>query len=72
MRELTTYRSYCALRYGIRLRERSGGIEVGARDFPADRGGLRQKRSTAAQLLDHPDRLTAPLVGGQASTWDDT
>lgn len=39
-----------------------GGIEVRPREFPTNRGGLCQKGWTAAELLDHPDRLTTPLV----------
>jgi assimilatory nitrate reductase catalytic subunit len=45
------------------LRERPDGrVEVAARDFPTNRGGLCQKGWTAAELLDHPQRLTTPLV----------
>lgn len=53
------------------------GVEVGARDFPTNRGGLCQKGWTAADLLDHPDRLTTPLLrdrpGGELrpATWDE-
>jgi assimilatory nitrate reductase catalytic subunit len=47
-----------------------GRIEVGARDFPTNRGGLCQKGWTAADLLDHPDRLTTPLIRGEKATWD--
>lgn len=39
-----------------------GRIEVRPRQFPTNRGGLCQKGWTAAELLDHPDRLTTPLV----------
>ncbi len=31
-------------------------------DFPTNRGGLCSKGWTAAELLDHPDRLLAPLL----------
>ena len=31
-------------------------------DFPTNRGGLCAKGWTAADLLDHPDRLLTPLV----------
>ncbi|WP_433689356.1 molybdopterin oxidoreductase family protein [Micromonospora carbonacea] len=44
------------------LRETGGRVEVLPRDFPTNRGGLCQKGWTAADLLDHPDRLTTPLV----------
>jgi assimilatory nitrate reductase catalytic subunit len=39
-----------------------GPVEVLPRDFPTNRGGLCQKGWTAAALLDHPERLTAPLL----------
>jgi len=35
---------------------------VTERDFPTNRGGLCQKGWTAAELLNHPDRLTTPWV----------
>ncbi len=31
-------------------------------DFPTNRGALCQKGWTSAELLDHPDRLTSPLI----------
>jgi assimilatory nitrate reductase catalytic subunit len=37
-------------------------IEVAARDFPTNNGGLCRKGWTAAELLRAPDRLTSPLV----------
>jgi len=52
-----------------------GGVTVGGRDFPTNRGGLCQKGWTSAALLDHPDRLTTPLVrdggGLRPATWDE-
>ncbi len=59
------------------LRATGDGVEVGARDFPTNRGGLCQKGWTAADLLDHPDRLTTPLLRDRPSgelrpaTWDE-
>jgi assimilatory nitrate reductase catalytic subunit len=44
------------------LREAKGRLEVGSRDFPANRGCLCQKGWTSAELLYSPDRLTTPLV----------
>ncbi|WP_446220810.1 molybdopterin oxidoreductase family protein [Micromonospora sp. IBHARD004] len=44
------------------LRETDGRVEVLPREFPTNRGGLCQKGWTAAELLDHPERLTTPLV----------
>ncbi|MFG1798857.1 molybdopterin oxidoreductase family protein [Micromonospora carbonacea] len=61
-REAATHCPYCALQCGMTLRETSGRVEVLPRDFPTNRGGLCQKGWTAADLLDHPDRLTTPLV----------
>ena len=59
------------------LRATGDGVEVGARDFPTNRGGLCQRGWTAADLLDHPDRLTTPLLRDRPSgelrpaTWDE-
>ncbi|MEU7618185.1 molybdopterin oxidoreductase family protein [Micromonospora rifamycinica] len=62
-REAETHCPYCALQCGMVLRDDGdGGIEVRPRQFPTNRGGLCQKGWTAAELLDHPDRLTTPLV----------
>ncbi len=53
-----------------------GLVRVTARDFPVNQGGLCQKGWTAADLLDHPDRLTSPMIrdnkGGplRPATWD--
>ncbi|MEU8071754.1 molybdopterin oxidoreductase family protein [Micromonospora sp. NPDC049151] len=73
--EIATHCPYCALQCGMILRATGDGVEVGARDFPTNRGGLCQKGWTAADLLDHPDRLTTPLLrdrpGGELrpATW---
>jgi assimilatory nitrate reductase catalytic subunit len=37
-------------------------MEVEARDFPTNRGGLCRKGWTAAELLDSPERLREPLL----------
>ncbi|CCH21359.1 Assimilatory nitrate reductase catalytic subunit [Micromonospora lupini str. Lupac 08] len=58
------------------LREDDAGVSVLPRQFPTNRGGLCQKGWTSAELLDHPDRLTTPLlrdpVTGELrpATWD--
>jgi assimilatory nitrate reductase catalytic subunit len=39
-----------------------GRLGVEARDFPVNRGGLCQKGWTSASLLQHPERLTRPLM----------
>ncbi|MGW4500476.1 molybdopterin oxidoreductase family protein [Micromonospora sp. NPDC004336] len=46
----------------MRLREEDGRVAVLPRQFPTNRGGLCQKGWTAAELLDHPERLTSPLL----------
>jgi assimilatory nitrate reductase catalytic subunit len=78
LREVATHCPYCALQCGMTLREsRTGRVEVHPRDFPTNRGGLCQKGWTAAELLDHPERLTTPLVrdrkGGdlRPASWDE-
>lgn len=76
-REAATHCPYCALQCGMVLRGVGAGVEVGARDFPTNRGGLCQKGWTAAELLDHPERLTTPLLrdrpGGELrpAGWDE-
>ncbi|PTA45462.1 molybdopterin oxidoreductase family protein [Micromonospora sp. RP3T] len=76
-REAATHCPYCALQCGMVLRDAGDVVEVGARDFPTNRGGLCQKGWTAAELLDHPERLTTPLLrdrpGGELrpASWDE-
>ena len=59
-----THCPYCSLQCGIDLaRGPEGTVEVTGRvDFPVNRGGLCVKGATSAELLDHPERLTTPLV----------
>ncbi|MEN3305045.1 MAG: assimilatory nitrate reductase catalytic subunit [Micromonosporaceae bacterium] len=78
MTQVATHCPYCALQCGMTLRgTAAGGVEVDSRDFPTNRGGLCQKGWTAAALLDHPQRLTRPMVRaakGAAllpATWDE-
>ncbi len=40
----------------------TGGLQVAARDFPTNKGGLCRKGWTAASLLNAADRLTSPLA----------
>ncbi|MEV4660737.1 molybdopterin oxidoreductase family protein [Micromonospora echinofusca] len=61
-REVATHCPYCALQCGMTLREEAGRVAVLPRQFPTNRGGLCQKGWTAAELLDHPERLTTPLL----------
>jgi len=74
-----THCPYCALQCGMNLvPDAQGLLQVQPRpDFPTNKGGLCQKGWTAADLLDHPDRLRTPLVravkGGpqRPATWDE-
>ena len=73
-----THCPYCALQCGMMLnRDAAGAWSVSARDFPTNKGGLCRKGWTAATLIDHPDRLTTPLVRhakGEAlrpASWDE-
>lgn len=58
------------------LRADDERVTVLPRQFPTNRGGLCQKGWTAADLLDHPDRLTTPLLRDPATgelrqaSWD--
>jgi assimilatory nitrate reductase catalytic subunit len=57
-----THCPYCALQCGMTLHSDDGQTTVAGRDFPVNRGGLCRKGWTAAELLHHPERLTAPLM----------
>ncbi|WP_240757416.1 molybdopterin oxidoreductase family protein [Nakamurella flava] len=61
-----THCPYCSLQCGISLtRKPAGGIRpivLEPLDFPTNRGGLCAKGFTAAELLDHKERLLTPLV----------
>jgi assimilatory nitrate reductase catalytic subunit len=70
-----THCPYCALQCGISLlpeissvrlsqpaAENRSRTSVEPTLFPVNRGGLCAKGWTAAELLDHPDRLLGPLV----------
>jgi assimilatory nitrate reductase catalytic subunit len=58
-----THCPYCSLQCGIELEVVRRSVVLTAQDdFPTNRGGLCAKGWTAAELLDHPDRLTTPLV----------
>ncbi len=60
-----THCPYCALQCGMYLVERNGAVQVEARQFPTNKGGLCRKGWTSAELLAHPDRLTVPLLRTQ-------
>lgn len=55
---------YCALQCAMSLTPSGDGtsVIVEGRDFPTNRGSLCQKGWTSAELLNHPSRLTSPLI----------
>ena len=58
-----THCPYCSLQCGVTMHSAApAGASVEPSDFPTNRGGLCAKGWSAAELLDHPDRLTVPLV----------
>ncbi|MGA5299738.1 molybdopterin oxidoreductase family protein [Nucisporomicrobium flavum] len=57
-----THCPYCALQCGIRLTPEIPRVRLEPAEFPVNRGGLCAKGWTAAELLDHKDRLLTPLV----------
>jgi len=62
-RSIDTHCPYCSLQCGISMQAGPGRPTLRPlEDFPTNRGGLCSKGWTAADLLDHPDRLLAPLV----------
>lgn len=76
---VATHCPYCALQCAMTLTPQSDSeplpVEVGARNFPTNRGGMCQKGWTSATVLRAPDRLTAPLIRGadgelHPSDWD--
>lgn len=71
-----THCPYCAFQCGIVLRRQSGRPVVTPRpDFPVNRGALCIKGWTAAETLDHPERLQTPLVREagvlRPTSWDE-
>jgi assimilatory nitrate reductase catalytic subunit len=57
-----THCPYCALQCGIALTPQKRSVRLEPTEFPVNKGGLCAKGWTAAELLDHPDRLLTPLV----------
>ncbi|MEV0900130.1 molybdopterin oxidoreductase family protein [Actinoplanes sp. NPDC049802] len=57
-----THCPYCALQCGMTLTPEIPRVRLEPAAFPVNRGGLCAKGFTAADLLDHPDRLLTPLV----------
>src|SRR5256714_2268650 len=73
-----THCPYCSLQCGITLTPGGRRVQLAPQDeFPTNRGGLCSKGWTAAELLDHPDRLDQPLVRDRRDaplrsvSWDD-
>lgn len=60
---VSTHCPYCSLQCGITLDPTVAPAVLSAQeDFPTNLGGLCGKGWTAAELLDHPERLIQPLV----------
>ena len=62
-----THCPYCALQCGITLEpstraEASAPVSLKGRDFETNGGALCRKGYSAATLLDHPERLQAPML----------
>ena len=77
---VATHCPYCALQCGIALTPGRTSVRLTPTEFPVNRGGLCAKGWTAAELLDHPDRLLTPLVRKdpadrtsplRAATWEE-
>jgi assimilatory nitrate reductase catalytic subunit len=75
-----THCPYCALQCGMTLTPEIPRVRLEPRDFPVNKGGLCAKGFTAADLLDHRDRLLTPLVRKESgdrtsplreATWDE-
>lgn len=64
---------YCGVGCGVIASPRSdGGVAIaGDPDHPANYGRLCSKGSALGETLSLDDRLLAPLIGGQAASWDD-
>ncbi|WP_020646403.1 molybdopterin oxidoreductase family protein [Amycolatopsis balhimycina] len=73
-----THCPYCSLQCGIRVVAGDRpAVLTPWEDFPTNRGGLCGKGWRAAELLDHPERITEPLVRShrdaplRPASWDD-
>ncbi|RBY89144.1 molybdopterin oxidoreductase [Blastococcus sp. TBT05-19] len=79
-RTTSTHCPYCSLQCGMAVTAGDRPATLVPLDFPTNRGGLCSKGWSATELLDHPERLTRPLVravpGDRTSplvesTWED-
>src|SRR5256885_14890821 len=61
-RTTDTHCPYCSLQCGMTLTAGDRPATLVPADFPTNRGGLCSKGWSAAELLDHPERLLRPLV----------
>jgi assimilatory nitrate reductase catalytic subunit len=61
-RTTDTHCPYCSLQCGMTLTAGDRPATLVPADFPTNRGGLCSKGWSAAELLDHPERLIRPLV----------
>ncbi|MGY2003049.1 molybdopterin oxidoreductase family protein [Blastococcus sp. SYSU DS1024] len=79
-RTTNTHCPYCSLQCGMAVTAGDRPATLVPLDFPTNRGGLCSKGWSSTELLDHPERLTRPLVravpGDRTSplvetTWDE-
>ncbi|HEY2225523.1 MAG TPA: nitrite reductase, partial [Actinomycetospora sp.] len=78
---VATHCPYCSLQCAMTVTARpetaGGGFAIEGANFPTNRGGLCEKGLSSAELLNHPDRLTTPLVRDarnepfREATWDE-
>jgi assimilatory nitrate reductase catalytic subunit len=70
-----THCPYCAFQCGILMGEDLGSGRskiTGDPNFPVNNGQLCIKGWTAASLLDHPQRVTSPMLRSASGIWRDT
>ena len=68
-----THCPYCAFQCGMSMNRAERGVEVRADpDFPVNRGQMCIKGFNSAALLEHPGRVTSPLVRGRDGALHET
>jgi assimilatory nitrate reductase catalytic subunit len=79
-RTTLTHCPYCSLQCGMNVTAGDRPATLVPADFPTNKGGLCSKGWSSTEPLDHPERLTRPLVRATPgdrtsplieSTWDD-